>query len=212
MPLGSTVGYKVRFTDKVSEDTRVALMTDGILLNEIHRDRLLRRYDTIIVDEAHERSLNVDFLHRLPHADPAEAPRPQGRSSRARRSTRESFAKHFADAGRQPGADHRGVGAHLPRRDPLPPAGERRQGRRPRPTTSTASPRPCASSTASRAGDVLVFLPGRGRDPRRGGCRSRHVREGCRAHRGAPPLRAAELGRAAPRVRAVDASRASAAA
>jgi ATP-dependent helicase HrpA len=62
VPLGSAVGYKVRFTDKVSADTRVALVTDGILLNEIHRDRLLRRYDTIIVDEAHERSLNIDFL------------------------------------------------------------------------------------------------------------------------------------------------------
>jgi ATP-dependent helicase HrpA len=62
VPLGTTVGYKVRFTDKVSAETRIALMTDGILLNEIHRDRLLRRYDTIIVDEAHERSLNVDFL------------------------------------------------------------------------------------------------------------------------------------------------------
>jgi ATP-dependent helicase HrpA len=60
--LGGLVGYKVRFTDQVSDDTRIALMTDGILLNEIHRDRLLRRYDTIIIDEAHERSLNVDFL------------------------------------------------------------------------------------------------------------------------------------------------------
>lgn len=62
VPLGTTVGYRVRFTDAVSEDTRVAVMTDGILLNEIHRDRQLRRYDTIIIDEAHERSLNVDFL------------------------------------------------------------------------------------------------------------------------------------------------------
>ncbi|MFJ4225632.1 ATP-dependent RNA helicase HrpA [Microbacterium sp. NPDC089695] len=60
--LGTLVGYKVRFTDKVSDETRIALMTDGILLNEINRDRLLRRYDTIIIDEAHERSLNVDFL------------------------------------------------------------------------------------------------------------------------------------------------------
>src|SRR5690606_10157921 len=60
--LGGLVGYKVRFTDQVSADTQIALMTDGILLNEIHRDRLLRRYDTIIIDEAHERSLNVDFL------------------------------------------------------------------------------------------------------------------------------------------------------
>ncbi|MFT3796891.1 ATP-dependent RNA helicase HrpA [Microbacterium sp.] len=62
VPLGGAVGYKVRFTDQVSPDTRIALVTDGILLNEIHRDRLLRRYDTIIVDEAHERSLNIDFL------------------------------------------------------------------------------------------------------------------------------------------------------
>ncbi|MFS0866957.1 ATP-dependent RNA helicase HrpA [Microbacterium sp. 179-B 1A2 NHS] len=62
VPLGGAIGYKVRFTDEVTADTQVTLMTDGILLNEIHRDRLLRRYDTIIVDEAHERSLNVDFL------------------------------------------------------------------------------------------------------------------------------------------------------
>ncbi|BDV31151.1 ATP-dependent RNA helicase HrpA [Microbacterium terricola] len=62
VPLGTAVGYKVRFTDKVTEDTRIAVMTDGILLNEIHRDRMLRRYDTIIIDEAHERSLNIDFL------------------------------------------------------------------------------------------------------------------------------------------------------
>ncbi|RLQ23212.1 ATP-dependent RNA helicase HrpA [Seongchinamella sediminis] len=60
--LGGLVGYQVRFTDKVSEDTAVKLMTDGILLAEIQRDRLLRRYDTLIIDEAHERSLNIDFL------------------------------------------------------------------------------------------------------------------------------------------------------
>ncbi|MFT4051516.1 MAG: ATP-dependent RNA helicase HrpA [Microbacterium sp.] len=62
VPLGGLVGYRVRFTDEVSTDTQITLVTDGILLNEIHRDRLLRRYDTIIVDEAHERSLNIDFL------------------------------------------------------------------------------------------------------------------------------------------------------
>ena len=60
--LGGLVGYQVRFTDKVSADTRVKLMTDGILLAEIQGDPLLRRYDTIIIDEAHERSLNIDFL------------------------------------------------------------------------------------------------------------------------------------------------------
>ncbi|WP_139981591.1 ATP-dependent RNA helicase HrpA [Nocardioides litoris] len=58
----SPVGYQVRFTDRTSRATRVKLMTDGILLAELQRDRMLRRYDTIIVDEAHERSLNIDFL------------------------------------------------------------------------------------------------------------------------------------------------------
>ncbi|TWS25078.1 ATP-dependent RNA helicase HrpA [Tsukamurella sputi] len=60
--LGEAVGYAVRFTDKVSPKTSVKLMTDGILLRELTRDRLLRDYDTIIIDEAHERSLNIDFL------------------------------------------------------------------------------------------------------------------------------------------------------
>src|SRR4051812_42928724 len=60
--LGRAVGYKVRFTDKVSSDTYLKVMTDGILLAETQRDRLLRAYDTLIIDEAHERSLNIDFL------------------------------------------------------------------------------------------------------------------------------------------------------
>ncbi|MDN4627080.1 ATP-dependent RNA helicase HrpA [Erwinia sp. PsM31] len=60
--LGGCVGYKVRFNDQVSETTQVKLMTDGILLAEIQQDRLLMQYDTIIIDEAHERSLNIDFL------------------------------------------------------------------------------------------------------------------------------------------------------
>jgi ATP-dependent helicase HrpA len=61
-PLGETVGYKVRFTDSSSDSTLVKLMTDGILLAEIQHDRMLRGYDTLIIDEAHERSLNIDFL------------------------------------------------------------------------------------------------------------------------------------------------------
>ena len=61
-PLGETVGYQVRFSSKRSAATRIKVMTDGILLAEIARDKELRRYDTIIVDEAHERSLNIDFL------------------------------------------------------------------------------------------------------------------------------------------------------
>ncbi|MDJ1134737.1 ATP-dependent RNA helicase HrpA [Streptomyces iconiensis] len=60
--LGDTVGWKVRFTDQVRDHTMVKLMTDGILLAEIQQDRDLRQYDTLIIDEAHERSLNIDFL------------------------------------------------------------------------------------------------------------------------------------------------------
>ena len=60
--LGSTVGYQVRFTDTSSDATMVKVMTDGILLTELNRDRELLRYDTLIIDEAHERSLNVDFI------------------------------------------------------------------------------------------------------------------------------------------------------
>jgi HrpA-like RNA helicase len=60
--LGGVVGFKVRFHDKVSSDTSVKLMTDGILLAEIHSDPMLKNYDTLIIDEAHERSLNIDFL------------------------------------------------------------------------------------------------------------------------------------------------------
>lgn len=60
--LGEFVGYKVRFNDQISENTQIKLMTDGILLAEIQHDRFLNQYDTIIIDEAHERSLNIDFI------------------------------------------------------------------------------------------------------------------------------------------------------
>ncbi|RLK48923.1 ATP-dependent RNA helicase HrpA [Microbacterium telephonicum] len=96
VPLGGAVGYKVRFTDQVSQDTRVTLLTDGILLNEIHRDRLLRRYDTIIVDEAHERSLNIDFL--LGYLTRILPQRPDLKVIITSATIDpESFAKHFAD-------------------------------------------------------------------------------------------------------------------
>lgn len=60
--LGEVVGYKVRFTDQASDRTLVKLMTDGILLAELQNDRMLDQYDTLIIDEAHERSLNIDFI------------------------------------------------------------------------------------------------------------------------------------------------------
>jgi ATP-dependent helicase HrpA len=61
-PLGQHVGFKIRFSDQVSDNTYIKLMTDGILLAEIQRDKFLNQYDTIIIDEAHERSLNIDFI------------------------------------------------------------------------------------------------------------------------------------------------------
>jgi ATP-dependent helicase HrpA len=61
-PVGRSVGFRVRFADQVSDATRLVLMTDGLLLAELSSDPLLRRYDTVIVDEAHERTLNVDLL------------------------------------------------------------------------------------------------------------------------------------------------------
>ncbi|HEX6365176.1 MAG TPA: DEAD/DEAH box helicase, partial [Agromyces sp.] len=99
--LGSLVGYQVRFTDRASESTRIKVMTDGILLNEIHRDRELRRYDTIIIDEAHERSLNIDFL--LGYLKRLLPRRPDLRVIVTSATIDpESFAEHFADASGTP--------------------------------------------------------------------------------------------------------------
>ncbi|MFW6223600.1 MAG: DEAD/DEAH box helicase, partial [Spirochaetota bacterium] len=61
-PHGETVGYKMRFEDHTSLDTRIKIMTDGILLQELKADAMLSRYSVIMVDEAHERSLNIDFI------------------------------------------------------------------------------------------------------------------------------------------------------
>jgi ATP-dependent helicase HrpA len=97
VPLGAQVGYAVRFTDRVGEDTLVKVMTDGILLAEIQRDRDLLGYDTIIIDEAHERSLNIDFLlgylHRL-------LPRRPDLKAIITSATIEvdRFSRHFGDA------------------------------------------------------------------------------------------------------------------
>ena len=94
--LGGLVGYQVRFTDQVSAETRVRLMTDGILLNAIHRDRELTAYDTIIIDEAHERSLNIDFL--LGYLKTLLPRRPDLKVIITSATIDpESFAKHFAD-------------------------------------------------------------------------------------------------------------------
>ncbi|MDN6241427.1 ATP-dependent RNA helicase HrpA [Corynebacterium variabile] len=95
------VGYKIRFDDTVSDSTAVKLMTDGILLAEIQHDRLLRAYDTIIIDEAHERSLNIDFL--LGYLREILPKRPDLKIIVTSATIDpESFAKHFADADGNP--------------------------------------------------------------------------------------------------------------
>jgi ATP-dependent helicase HrpA len=96
-PLGELVGYQVRFTDQSSEATAIKLMTDGILLAEIQRDRLLRQYDTLIIDEAHERSLNIDFL--LGYLTQLLPQRPDLKLIITSATIDvESFSRHFSDA------------------------------------------------------------------------------------------------------------------
>ncbi|GGK95730.1 ATP-dependent helicase [Salinibacterium xinjiangense] len=95
--VGQLVGYQVRFTDRVGKDTKIKLMTDGILLNEIHRDRDLKKYDAIIIDEAHERSLTVDFL--LGYLKQLLPRRPDLKVIITSATIDPgSFARHFADA------------------------------------------------------------------------------------------------------------------
>jgi ATP-dependent helicase HrpA len=102
-PLGHAVGYKVRFSDRVSPDTYIKVMTDGILLAETQGDRALRAYDTIILDEAHERSLNIDFLlgylkELLQGAKPAR--RDLKLIVTSATIDAERFARHFAHLGK----------------------------------------------------------------------------------------------------------------
>ncbi|WP_415257896.1 ATP-dependent RNA helicase HrpA [Thauera phenylacetica] len=100
-PLGEVVGYKIRFTDKTSERSHVKLMTDGILLAETQTDPLLAAYDTLIIDEAHERSLNIDFL--LGYLRTLLPRRPDLKVVVTSATLdAERFAKHFADAAGKP--------------------------------------------------------------------------------------------------------------
>ena len=99
--IGGLVGSAVRFDDRTGPDTAVKLMTDGVLLAEIRRDRLLRAYDTIIIDEAHERSLNIDFL--LGYLKQILPRRPDLKVIITSATIDpERFARHFADADGRP--------------------------------------------------------------------------------------------------------------
>ena len=154
VPLGGAVGYQVRFTENVGEQTAVKFMTDGILLAEIASDRWLSRYDTIIVDEAHERSLNIDFL--LGYLKQLLPRRPDLKLivTSATIDT-ERFAEHFGGA---PVVDVEGRGYPVEvRYRPLEGEGEH-EGER---SVLDGIVAACDEISRERPlGDTLVFLPG----------------------------------------------------
>jgi ATP-dependent helicase HrpA len=159
VPLGGAVGFQVRFNEQVGEQTAIKFMTDGILLAEIASDRWLSRYDTIIVDEAHERSLNIDFL--LGYLKQLLPRRPDLKVivTSATIDT-ERFAAHFGGA---PVVDVEGRGYPVEvRYRPLEGEGED-EGER---TVLDGIVAACdeifseGRGGGSRSGDTLVFLPG----------------------------------------------------
>ncbi len=153
-PVGSTVGFRVRFADQVSAATRLVLMTDGLLLAELGADPLLRRYDTIIVDEAHERSLNVDLLlgvvkRVLPRRPDLKLIVTSATLEVERMSRFFDDAPVIAVSGRNHPIDVRYAAAPDDDEDPdLPVA------------VLAAYQEIAATQGAAAAGDVLVFLPG----------------------------------------------------
>ncbi len=161
--LGDLVGYQVRFTDRTSQASRVKLMTDGILLAELQRDRDLRKYDTIIIDEAHERSLNIDFL--LGYLRRLLPRRPDLKLIITSATIDpERFAAHFADANGRPAPIIEVSGRTYPvevRYRPLVAYPEADEDGEPivRDQTEAIS---AAVEEFSREGpgDILVFLPG----------------------------------------------------
>jgi ATP-dependent helicase HrpA len=162
--LGGVVGYKVRFTDKVRHDTAIKVMTDGILLAESQGDPLLSRYDTIIIDEAHERSLNIDFL--LGYLKTLVEKRADLRVVITSATIdAERFSKHFNDApvievsGRTYPVEIRW--RPIEREEPATPAkGEREKKDRDAPDQIAAILDATDELARLGAGDILVFLPG----------------------------------------------------
>ncbi|HQR28127.1 MAG TPA: ATP-dependent RNA helicase HrpA [Nocardioides sp.] len=161
--LGDLVGYQVRFTDRTSRSSRVKLMTDGILLAELQRDRQLRRYDTIIIDEAHERSLNIDFL--LGYLKRLLPRRPDLKLVITSATIDpERFAAHFADRRGRPAPIIEVSGRTYPvevRYRPLVELPEQdEEGEAVVRDQTEAILAAVRELTAEGPGDVLVFLPG----------------------------------------------------
>ena len=161
--LGETVGYQVRFTDRTSAHSRVKVMTDGILLAEMQHDRMLRRYDTLIIDEAHERSLNIDFI--LGYLKQLLPKRPDLKVVITSATIDpERFAHHFADAAGRPAPIVEVSGRTYPvevrYRPLLEEAYDDEEGEPVLRDQTEAIDDAVAELRADTAGDILVFLPG----------------------------------------------------
>jgi ATP-dependent helicase HrpA len=149
---GELVGYQVRFADRVSDGTAIKLMTDGILLAEMQRDRLLKAYDTLIIDEAHERSLNIDFL--LGYLKRILPRRPDLKVIVTSATIDlESFSRHFDDA---PVIEVSGR-TYPVETVYLDPADDADDGLR---SQIVSLVQAIDAGQFGRRGDVLVFLPG----------------------------------------------------
>ncbi|ETK32317.1 ATP-dependent RNA helicase HrpA [Microbispora sp. ATCC PTA-5024] len=152
IPLGEAVGYKVRFTDHSSDGTLVKLMTDGILLAEMQTDPLLLQYDTLIIDEAHERSLNIDFI--LGYVNQLLPKRPDLKVVITSATIDpERFARHFAPPGRDAAPIVEVSGRTYPVEVRYRPIGEDDDQTQ---AIADAVDELCAEGP----GDILVFLSG----------------------------------------------------
>ncbi len=161
--LGDVVGYQVRFTDRTSSASRIKLMTDGILLAELQRDRDLKKYDTIIIDEAHERSLNIDFL--LGYLKRLLPRRPDLRLVITSATIDpQRFAEHFADRRGEPAPIIEVSGRTYPveiRYRPLVELSEEdEEGEAIVRDQTEAIVAACEELSREGPGDILVFLPG----------------------------------------------------
>jgi ATP-dependent helicase HrpA len=170
---GEAVGYKVRFTDRSGDRTLVKVMTDGILLAEIASDRDLLRYDTLIIDEAHERSLNIDFI--LGYLRQLLPRRPDLKVIITSATIDpERFARHFAGAGGEPAPVIEVSGRTYPVQVRYrPPAGDEGQDADLPRAIGDAITELCAEGP----GDILVFLSG-----------EREIRDTADALKGRPGL------------------------
>ena len=157
--VGDLVGYSVRFTDEVSDRTLVKAMTDGILLAELQRDPDLRRYDTIIIDEAHERTLNIDFLlgylRRL-----VERRDDLHLIITSATIDTEKFAAHFADAAGRPAPIIEVSGRTHPVEIRYQPLGDPDDPDAPVLDVPEGIERAARTLLRETPGDILCFLPG----------------------------------------------------